>query len=397
MAVNPATASSALAALRLAPAREREARGTLHTLREILQQPATWRATAALLQREATRLQRPIESRPAAIVFTGSGSSHYIGECLAPGLQRDLGIAVRAIDAGTLLTHAHSVLPPGPLLLVSVARSGNSPESAAVVDALLREAPQVRHLILTCNAQGRLATQYRDEPRADCVVLDDATNDRSLVMTSSFTNLFLAGRALASLSRPDDFAARVARLAELARGVLAHDADALAAVARGDFDSAVFLGSGARFGSARESALKMLEMSGGRVRTFAESFLGLRHGPMSAVDARTLVVGFLSGDATVRAYELDLLRELRHKQLGARRVLVGEGIPGDLRLEGDVAIELPGLVALGDAEAPPLDVLVGQLLALFRCLALGLKPDSPAEGVLSRVVEPFVIHRGTTA
>jgi tagatose-6-phosphate ketose/aldose isomerase len=175
------------------------------------------------------------------------------------------------------------------------------------------------------------------------------------------------------------------------------DVERLSVLAGGAFDSAVFLGSGAALGAAREAALKMLEMSGGRVRTFAESWLGLRHGPMSAVRASTLVVGFLSSDATVRDYELDLLRELRRKGLGAQRVLVGADIPADVLGANDVAIDLPALATLGDADAPLLHVLVGQCLALFRCLHLGLKPDFPAEGVLTRVVEDFAIHRNASA
>lgn len=396
MTVNP-DAASELAMLRAAPAGEQDVRGYAHTLREILQQPATWIETVRLLWREAARLRAALEPAPASIVLTGSGSSHFIGECLAAGLQQGLGVPVRAIDAGTLLTHASGVLPPGPVLLVSIARSGDSPESAAVVDTLLREAPQCRHLFLTCNARGRLATGYVDEPRVTCVVLDDATDDRSLVMTSSFTNLFLAGRALAMLERPEDFSQAAVLLASAAQRMLEQDADALAAVAREDFDSVVYLGSGGRFGVAREAALKMLEMTAGSVHTFAESYLGLRHGPMSVLDGRTLVVGFLSTNARVRDYELDLLRELRNKRLGARRVLVGEQLPRELLGAADVAIELPMLAPWGEDEALPLHVLAGQLLALFRCLKLGRKPDSPADGVLSRVVEPFAIHHGTVA
>jgi len=37
---------------------------------------------------------------------------------------------------------------------------------------------------------------------------------------------------------------------------------------------------------------------------------------------------------------------------------------------------------------------VGQLLAFFRCLSAGLRPDSPSDdGVISRVVGDFAIHR----
>ena len=375
-----------------APAVQRE-RGYADTLREILQQPATWQATAALLREPAVRarLQAALTPRPAHVVLTGSGSSIYAGECIAPDLQRTLGVPVLAIPAGTLLTH-RSALPPGGGLLISIARSGDSPESAGVVDQLLAHAPEWSHLAITCNAGGKLATQYEGAPRYAALVLDERTNDRSLVMTSSFTNLVLAGSALGGRADDAGWQGGVRRLAGCVRHVFDHQSDALAAVAHGGFGQAVYLGSGGALGAAREAALKMLEMTAGRVSTMAETFLGLRHGPMSSLDEDTLVVAFLSPDPAVRAYEYDLLRELTRKRLGRVRVLVGEGIADDVVGAQDVAVDLQGLQAGDDALPLLADVAVGQVLAFFRCLALGGKPDAPAQGVLTRVVESFALH-----
>ena len=167
----------------------------------------------------------------------------------------------------------------------------------------------------------------------------------------------------------------------------------LASLAQRPFTSAIFLGSGGRFGAAREAALKMLEMTAGSVHTMAETFLGLRHGPMSAVHDDTLVVCFLSTEPVARAYELDLIRELNQKSLGAH-LIVGESLPDDLVRPADAAIECAGLSAAGDDLAAVTDVVVGQLLALFRCLALGLRPDAPSHNnVINRVVTEFTIHR----
>jgi tagatose-6-phosphate ketose/aldose isomerase len=372
---------------------EQQERGYADTLREILQQPATWVATADLLRSPQLRkqLQAALTPPPSHIVLTGSGSSMYIGECLAPSLQLGLGIPTQAIAAGSLLTHWRSVLPPGAGLLISLARSGDSPESSGVVDRLLADAPDYRHLIITCNANGRLATSYRDDHRVTVLVLDKRTNDRSLVMTSSFTNLLLAGFGLVQHEGNDAIAA-VNRLARSVQHVFDEQADALAAIARREFSNVVYLGSGGALGAAHECALKMLEMTGGAVVTMAETYLGLRHGPMSCLDEQTLVVGFLSPDPAVRAYELDLLRELSRKQLGMTRVLVGEHIPDDVLGLHDVAVELAGLEAMEEALPLLAGVAVGQLLAFFRCLELGGKPDTPSQGVLTRVVEHFPMH-----
>jgi tagatose-6-phosphate ketose/aldose isomerase len=385
--------SAGLDALRAAPLAAQQAQGYVDTLREILQQPATWLGTAEQLcqSRLRERLQAALLPRPSHIVLTGSGSSMYVGECLAPSLQLGLGIPTQAIAAGTLLTHWRSVLPPGKGLLISLARSGDSPESCGVLDRLLAEAPDYRHLVITCNANGRLATRYRDDPRVSVLVLDERTNDRSLVMTSSFTNLLLAGAGLDQQPGEENTAA-VKRLAGSVQRIFDNDANAIAAVAGSDFSNVVYLGSGGALGAAHESALKMLEMTDGAVVTMAESYLGLRHGPMSSLDDKSLVVGFLSPDPAVRAYEIDLLRELSRKQLGMTRVLVGEDIASDLLGPDDLAVELWALGAIDDALPLLADVVVGQLLAFFRCLALGGKPDTPSQGVLTRVVERFPMH-----
>jgi tagatose-6-phosphate ketose/aldose isomerase len=385
-----------------ASAAEQDARGYGHTLREIGQQPLTWLETTSIaldrLDVVRSALARvSTDSHPGTIVFTGSGSSLYAGECLSPALQARLRLPVHAVPAGEVLTHPGGWLPPrGPCLVVSLARSGNSPESCGVVDALHDGVPECRHLVITCNRSGRLATSYAADPRVAAVVLDDKTCDRSLVMTSSFTNMVLASQSLAFTAEPEGYRRRGEALARLGAAVLLRHLDPLAEVARSAYRSAVYLGSGCRYGSARESALKMLEMTAGQVTTFPETYLGLRHGPMAALHAEALVVCFLSVDPLVQAYEADLVRELGRKRLGARKVIVGQDVPGDLASPGDVVIEVPGLDAVGDDGAPVLDVVVGQLLAFFRCLSVGLRPDMPSDdGVISRVVEDFAIHRRT--
>ncbi len=383
------------------PEEEQGRRGHVHTLREITQQPYTWIETARSLVPRAPELRSALghvtsDDRPGFLALTGSGSSLYAGECLAPGLQSALGIPVQGVASGELLTHPHGHLPRrAPSLVVSFARSGNSPESKAVLDGL-RGIASCRHLVITCNRHGRLAARGTSDPGVTVVVLDDKTCDRSLVMTSSFTNMVLAGRLLAFTAEPKEYEARALRLAGLAAQMLLRHGDGLAAAARSGFRSAVYLGSGGRYGSAREAALKMLEMTSGRVMTFAETYLGLRHGPMCAVDEESLIVCFLSADEVVRAYETDLVRELNRKGLGARKVVVGADVPGDLLSAGDLVVDVPGLGAVDDDDATLLDVLVGQTLAFFRCMATGLRPDSPSDdGVISRVVESFEIHRRT--
>ena len=392
-------AGAAIAPLLEKPWGEQLAMGYGHTLREIAQQPVTWLETAAHVAAHAAAIESllmesGVRDRTGALVLTGSGSSLYAAECLAPALQRELRVPVSAVSAGQILTHPDSSVPPaGRFAVVSIARSGNSPESVAVLD-LLRAEPRSFHFILTCNREGALATQHGSGPRVWTLVLDEKTHDKSLVMTSSFTNMVAAGWALGPPVEAASYAGRVRTVARAAVSVLLGWAEGLAAVARRGFSSVVYLGAACRLGAAREAGLKMLEMTDGRVWTLADTYLGLRHGPMSAIREDTVVVAFLSSNPLVRAYEVDLLRELERKKLGAGRVVVGASVPPGLAVRpGDLVVDVAEAGALSDPDMVLVDVVVGQLLAFFRCLGAGLRPDSPsAGGVINRVVERFAIH-----
>jgi Predicted phosphosugar isomerases len=378
----------------LAPSPEEQRRlGYFHTLREICQQPSTWLQTCALMRNQAERLQ-PLLGEIRGLTLTGSGSSEYAGDSVRLALQDELGIVTQAVGGGIILAHGSRALAPdGPGLMVSLARSGDSPESVGAVSLMLRTRPDIRHLVLTCNEAGSLANTYKNDSRVTVIALGEETNDRGLVMTSSFTNLVLGARFLGMVHRPQRYEMICNQLSGIASELIQSYFGSLNDVARSAFKRVLFLGSGARFAAARESALKMLEMTAGEVTTMSETYLGLRHGPMSYIHRDTLVVCFMSSDPTLQAYETDLVRELDQKELGLRKLMVGEGIPRELVRENDVVLDCKGLAEAGDENLAIIDVIVGQLLAFFRCLETGLRPDSPSEdGVISRVVQTFALH-----
>jgi len=376
------------------PAEDEQRRlGYFHTLHEICQQPWTWLRTCERVLAAREDLRRDLVG-VQSLVLTGSGSSEYAGECVRLALQNGLGIWTESIGAGVLLTHGKRVLPNSrPAILVSLARSGDSPESRAAIQLLLDTEAQFRHIIITCNENGSLTKAWRNNHQVRVIILPPETNDQSLVMTSSFTNLMLAARSLSSLDSPDEYGRLCESLSKIAQSLIHNNFDSLARVGGSGFDRVVFLGSGSRFAGTREAALKMLEMTAGRVTTLCETYLAFRHGPMSYIQEDTLIVCYLSSDATLRAYELDLLRELDRKKLGLAKLVVGENIPPSALRSGDQAIECVGLATVGDEDAATIDVVVAQLLAFFRCREEGLHPDSPSEdGVIQRVVGTFPLH-----
>ena len=367
--------------------------GYFHTIREICQQPWTWLRTCNRMLASREALKEDLKGI-RSLALTGSGSSEYAAECVRFPLQNALGIPTESISGGALLMYGEKALPPGrPGVLVSVARSGDSPESSGVVELLLNSEPQIRHVVVTCNEQGRLARAWRETKSVRVITLPSETLDKSLVMTSSFTNLLLAVRFLGMLDRANEYRALCEKLSQIASELIRSKFDALARIAAANFRRAVFLGSGSRFAASREAALKMLELTGGRVTTVCETYLGLRHGPMSYVHDDAVIVCQLSSDRTIRAYELDLLRELDRKRLGLLKVVVGENIPESAVRSGDQTIECRGLSELGENDGLAINVVVAQLLAFFRCLEEGLLPDSPSEeGIINRVVEKFPLH-----
>lgn len=359
--------------------------GGLHTAEEIAQQPAVWRELHASLRAERARVAAFLDgclSDPLQqVILTGAGSSAYVGEIVADELNAAWPAQVRALATTTLLTHPELYLDTNaPLLLVSFARSGDSPESLAAAHLVRDLVPNARLLNITCNAEGKLAIQSGDYPLALNLLMPAASCDRGFAMTSSFSCMLLA--ALATLGKDDDLA-RIAELADLAERAMAAWEPGLAAMAGTPAERVVYLGSGPLEGLAKESALKLLELTGGRVPAMANTPLGFRHGPKSVLNGESLVIVYASSKALARRYDEDLVDELRRDGVAGRILTVGQG--------ADIGIEAP---AWPDAWLAPLWLLVAQQYALHRSAALMLRPDNPfASGTVNRVVKGVTIYR----
>jgi tagatose-6-phosphate ketose/aldose isomerase len=370
--------------------------GAEHTAREIAQQPETWAGTLALCRGRQAGLRAFVAGQAGRpVLLAGAGTSDFVGRSVERLLQRRWRTPVHAVASTELLTGMNDWLRTDEgALCISFSRSGDSSEGVAVIEELRRRFPRVAHLVITCNAKGAMAKLMHGQTQSCALVLDPATNDRGLAMTSSFSNMVVAGQALAYLDDLDGYGAMLEQLATSAASLLPRAADAAAKLAKSGFTRVCFLGSGALRATAAESALKVQELTAGRIFTMSESFLGLRHGPLSFIDRQTLVVAYLASGAGMRSYEGDLLRELHDKRLGATIAVTGFGLTPDILEVADVALDLgKGADAPPDALRPPLDVIFGQLLGLFCSLEAGLKPDTPSPtGAISRVVSHVKIH-----
>jgi len=382
---------------------EKLERGLEHTPREIWHQPATWAKTYQRCLESAhdvkafvraSGIGRGSASSPT-VYLVGAGTSDYTGRALAPLLRQEWNCDVWAIPSTTMLTEFQQFHQAGrDYLWISFSRSGDSPEGVALLERALKSHREIRHIVVTCNQQGAMAQLCaRHSDNALALLLDEEVNDRGLAMTSSFTNMLLAGQCIANAEGLPAFGDTVARLSEIGRQFLPTAAEVAASITSLGCIRACFVGSGALRAVADECALKVVELSGGRVTTLAETPLGLRHGPMSSVDNQTVLVAFLSSEARRRGYELDLLREIDRKRLGRVRTVISALDVADATGAADFYLSLNGAGSLPDVYRPVLDVMLGQLMGLFASMRCGLKPDQPSpDGTITRVVQPIKLY-----
>ncbi len=379
---------------------EKAAKGIVATPGEIAQQPETWKRTRRIYEQHAPALRAFLEAagvtdtleRRPTVVLIGAGTSDYIGLVLQLLLRTEWGCETLVVASTDLLSNMADYLVPGRRYLwVSFSRSGQSPEGVAVYRQALEKYPEIAHLIVTCNARGRMVTLSEGQRQAYVVILDDAVNDRGLAMTSSFSNMVVFGQCMAHAWSERAYLPVFRALVSAGESFLPVAAEAAQQLSMAMYSTMCVVGSGALSGVARESALKVLELTAGRVRTMTESVLGLRHGPMAALNADTLLICFASSDRRRQQYEADLLREVHAKGVVAQRVVIGPQSSPLLAGSNERYLEITGNVP--DLYRPPVDVLFGQLLGLYCSLAHELKPDAPSPGgVISRVVSEFNIY-----
>jgi len=344
-----------------------------HTLEEILSQPGCWAECLKTLDEKA-QLQEIRKRFPprGGWLFVGCGSSYYIAQAAAASWTYLTGAPARAVPASEVLLFPHLIFSDSadcqPIL---ISRSGHTSEILKAAEYLeLKE--NIRTLAVSC------ATHQPLEQISTATLYVLPADEKSMVMTRSFSSMLLSLQALAATygNRPD-FVDSLHRLPESSQAALDRLHPRVQEfVQANDFPAYVFLGQGPFMGVANESMLKVKEMS----CSFAQSFhtLEFRHGPKAIVGPETLV-GFLLSETGVEA-ERELLQEV--KGLGGTTFVVANHADAATREAADFLVELN----LGVPEYARLApyIMAGQLMGLFTGLKKGLDPDRPRN--LSRVV-----------
>jgi tagatose-6-phosphate ketose/aldose isomerase len=369
--------------------------GGLITAKEIAGQPELWKKVYAEIVEKQELIKSFIHDHITSetkIILTGAGTSAFIGSALQGSFNRSFGTNSVAISTTDLITHPLDYLNPEKHhLLISFARSGDSPESVGVAQLVTQICPNTSHLIITCNKDGRLANLITGQSVLS-IILPPESNDQGLAMTGSFTSMLLAGLLITKINKIVDLEESLNRLVSYGNLFLTKYLDVFTKLGDLDFDRALFLGSGPLLGCAIESHLKLQEMTDGIVLCKFDSYLGLRHGPKVIINPKTLVVNLLSNNKDVQKYEIDLLKDISRLPSKAFVTISEYDTVSDI-IQGGISLTENQENLIDEDFLPVCFVLPAQLIGFFKSINLNLQPDCPSvNGTISRVVTGVTIY-----
>ncbi len=369
------------------------------TWKEIVQQPSIWKEEVQIVRDNLKAIGEFIEGVKAdkvKVVFTGAGSSEFVGNTLCSYVNSKIDIDVVSIPTTDIVSMPEQYLDENTAtILVSCARSGNSPESVAAVELADKLVKNIHHIFITCNAEGKLAQISKTGDNKFLLLMPEKTNDKGFAMTGSFSSMVVAGVLVLLRKDFEGMAARVEYVAELVERnieTILSNAEAIAAL---DIERIVYLGDGAAKGLAEEMSLKVLELTGGKLASFYNTFLGFRHGPKSIVNDKTAIVCMMSNNEHTRIYELDLLKEFKNEG-GKKKIIVLDTINDEkVKANADFYFTFADekLGQIEDVFADLAYLVCGQLVSLVKSASLGINPDNPCPtGEVNRVVKGVIIH-----
>lgn len=372
----------------------------LNTAKEIIQQPDTWRESVKNLIKNKIEIKSFIDSflskKEFRIILTGAGTSAFAGEVCEPYLTSLLNKRVEAIATTDLVASPKSYfIKDIPTLLVSFARSGNSPESVHAVNLASQLVDDLYQIVITCNENGKLAKNTVNDEKSLLLLMPPQTNDLGFAMTSSFTTMVLNAMAVFNIDNIENFSSDVDKLSNSVNDFIENNIEKVTSLANEDFERIVYLGSSTSKGIARESALKVLELTAGKVNASYDTPLGFRHGPKSVVDDETVSVIYISNDEYTRKYDLDLAKEMLAHKKNDKVVIVGDNIEEDILNKADYVFNVENINYTVENEVllPLQQIIFGQMLSFLKSVNLGITPDNPCPtGEVNRVVQGVILH-----
>lgn len=344
-----------------------------YTWNEIMSQGRVWQSVLDFLPGNSTVDEILAGAKRQRLwVFVGCGTSFYLAEAAALSWTLLTGQAARAIPASEILLFPKLLEAEGAgVQAVVISRSGRTSEAVRAAN-VLKQRLGIATMGISCAKGSEL-----EEACDACIVLE-AADEKSTVMTRSFTSMLLTLQVLAACQvEAMEFIDGLRAMSKKMEKRICTLADEIKGFVGGhEFADYVFLGQGPFHGLAREAALKVMEMSCSYSQFFHA--LEFRHGPKAIVSPATCLTFFLSDSA--QEAEAEVLTEM--KELGGMIVAIANRANGEIRKSSDLVIELD---LDGDEMALLTPYIVPcQLMGFFTGLRKGLNPDTPKN--LSRVV-----------
>ncbi|MBI0122022.1 MULTISPECIES: SIS domain-containing protein [Lactobacillus] len=373
--------------------------GAKITTREIEQQPELWQQTWSIFQNNKTKIidflsQINQKWGKVRVIFTGAGTSAYVGNTIMPYLQKHgdrKKYDFEAIDTTKIVSTPEDYLEKDtPTILVSFARSGNSPESVATVELAKKLVTNLYQIAITCAPEGHLAQDLAGDPTGLVLLMPEKSLDQGFAMTGSFSCMSLMALLVFDTLSDEKKEHIVNQIAQMGKSVIARE-DEIQSLVDIDFNRITYIGSGSLGGLAEETRLKILELTAGEVAALFDTSMGLRHGPKSFLDKKTIVFDFVSNNTYTRQYDLDILNEIRDDQIVPLVMAVGQE-KEDQDFSGK-SFMFAEKELLPDAYLALPDVMFGQTIALLTSIKVNNKPDTPSPtGTVNRVVKGVTIH-----
>ncbi len=372
---------------------ENSGSGSEITLQEIIQQPVLWDKTLEIYKSNQEKLEKFIQGidrkeKPLRVIFTGAGTSEYVGNTVCDYLESGEDITFESIGTTDLVSCPKLYFKEEvPTLLVSFARSGNSPESLAAVELGEQLVKDFYNLAITCAKDGKLAVQLAEEENSFVLNMPEESNDKGFAMTSSFTCMLLSAILVFGKDSLEEKEKAVGKIIDLANEIIEREQE-ITQLTDFDFDRIVYLGSGSLYKLTNECRLKILELTAGLVVTCNESSMGFRHGPKSFVNENTLIVSLVSSDPYTRQYDVDMLEEVHLDGISKKNLSLSQG-----KIKGEwekFQLEDKGLEDIYLAFPY---VMIAQMISLITSIRVGNTPDTPSKtGTVNRVVKGVTIH-----
>jgi tagatose-6-phosphate ketose/aldose isomerase len=338
-----------------------------------------------------------MEEKNVRVIFTGAGTSEFVGNSIVAQLNKDSNLRIESIATTDIVSNPELYLnKEEKTLIVSCARSGNSPESVATVALADQLVDDISHIFLTCNPEGKLAQYAEGKDNVLSILMPEKSNDQGFAMTGSFTCMSLAGLTIFNLENLEKIKKDMTEISS----VVESNFDAVYEVADKlsdlDTDRIVGLGDGTLKGLAQEATLKILELSAGNMATTFDSFLAFRHGPKSIVTDNTLIIAYMSNNDYTRKYELDLLKEFKNEGGDKKVVVIDNRNDEEVKNNSNFYFTYNNEIMSNNVDTFSNFgyIYVAQVYAFLKSLKYDINPDNPCPtGEVNRVVQGVILHK----